>query len=498
MSGKPLSNYLVHLLCRWIVPVLAVGLSISVLQPTADAAEITDVVDAFDEADVFDFHLEPRFEQHIQRGTVIREAPCTPDPNGPPEAFQNAEKCPDEATVIFTRELDYERIVSALDVDFQFGIWQDLEFHFTLPIIISDTRALKFAAGDGPRNVSQANSSVDPTDELITDDLDNGGLFSTYRFFSIGNELVGPDRSGLGDLIFGFAWSPFNQERSPHLATLRLAFDYLAPTADPAMRTNSSVGRGVHEFIFNISASRRYAIVEPYFGVTYILPRPSADSLFQHHGGGQTTVGPGQRAEITGGAELILFESVPREQLFTFDIGFTFGFTAEGRDYSPISDALSGSACNGITPGEAGYTLDGSPFEPPSNTPINDAACGWIVQEPANRYPNPGADESEQQYYHDGITSVESYGTMGAHFGLNFQISPYVEIRVATDIETETEHFLTAARTGRDRDGDDEVDFNNPNERSPVYNPTLDGVGRRLRVESVFNVDWNAVIAFQF
>ena len=498
MSGKPESSRPLRSSCGSLALCVLVGVCLFTVHGPASAAEITDVVDAFDGEDLFDFHLEPRFEQHIQRGTVIREAPCTPDPNGPPEAFQNADKCPDEATVIFTRELDYERIISELDIEFQFGIWKDLEFHVVLPIVISDTRSLQFAAGEGPRNVSQENSTIDPTDTFITDDLDDGGLFSTYRFFSIGNELVGPDRSGLGDLVFGFSWNPFNQERSPHLATLRLAFDYRAPTAEPAMRTNTSVGRGVHEFVFNVSASRRYHIVEPYFGVTYILPVPTSDSLFQDHGGGQTTTGPGQRAEITGGVELVLFENIPRQQIFTFAAGFTFGFTAEGRDYSPISDALTGSLCNGVTPDEAGYALDGSPFEPPSNTPINDAACGWMAQQPSNRHPNPGAGEGEQQYFHDGITSVESFGTIGAHFGLNFQISPYVELRVATDIETETEHFLTAARTGRDRDGDDEVDFNNPNERSPVYNPTLDGVGRRLRVESVFNIDWSAVIAFQF
>jgi len=468
----------------------------------ATAAEITDVVDAFDEEldDIFDFHLEPRFGQRIDRGTIIREAPCSPDPNAPADAFQNAQSCPDEATIIFTRELEYERIVSELDIEFQIGIWRDLEFHFTLPIVISDTRKLNFASGEGARSVSQDNSTVDPADEFVTDDLDNAGLFSTYRYFSIGSELVGPDRSGLGDLQFGFSWSPFNAERSPHLATITVRTDYLAPTAEAATPNNTSVGRGVHEFIFSVTASRRFSIVEPYFGATYILPIPSssAETPFQDQGGGQTTIGPGQRAEITGGTELVLFENPARQQIFTLDLGFTFGFTAQGRDYSPISDALGASQCNGLTPDDAGFLLDGSPYEPSATIAPESAACAWILQQPGNRHPNPGAGEGEQEYFHDGITTVESFGEIGAHFGLNFQISPYVDLRIDTDIATETEHFLTSSRTGRDRDGDDEVDFNDPNERNPVYNPTIDSVGNRLRVESVLNIDWGATLAFQF
>lgn len=467
---------------------------------TVQAAEITDVVDAFDSEvdDDFDFHLEPRFGQHLERGTIIREAPCTPDPNGPPDAFRNAEKCLDEPATILTRELDYERVVNELDIDFAVGIWRDLEFHMTLPIIISDTRTITFASGDGPRSVTQENSSVDPAAELITDDLDNAGLFSTYRFFDIGSELVGPDRSGFGDLTLGFAWAPFNHERSGHLATLRLGIDYQAPTAEAAKRDNTSAGSGVHEFSFSLAASRRFSIVEPYFGATYHLPLVASDSLFVDHGGGQTTVGPGQSADITAGTELVIYESAERGQLFTFDVGFTFGFTAEGRDYSPLSDALSQSACNGLTPDEAGFPTDGSAYEPDSSVAPANAACAWILQQPANRAPNPGASDGEQRYFHDGLSTIESFGSFGAHFGLNFQISPYVEVRVHTDLETETEHFISSARTGQDRDGDDEVDFNNPNERSPVYNPTLDGVGRRFRVESVLNIDWGATIAFQF
>jgi len=483
----------------WLVAAFAIA-SIGILSSPASAAEITDVVDALDDIndDPFDFHIEPTFRQTIQRGTIVREAPCTPDPDGPASAFQNADNCPDEATTIFTRELDYERVINALDIDLQIGIWRDLEFHLTLPIIISDTRTLSFAEDDSGRVVSQDNSAMDPADEFIQDDVRDGGLFETYRYLTVGAENVGPDRAGVGDLTFGLAWSPFNTERQPHLATLTLGFDYTAPTATVADRTNTAVGRGVHELRFSVNASKRYSIVEPYFGLEYLLPITGSDSLFEDYGGGQTRTGPGMGGEVLGGAEFIVYENAQIDQLFTIDLGFVFGFQAEGRDYSVLSDALGGTGCNGLTPNEADFVLDGSPYEPSITTSAESAGCAWILQQPSSRQTSPGTADEDLRYVHDGITSIESYATIGARVAMNFQISEYVEIRLNTEIETETEHFLTSARTGRDRDGDDEVDFNDPNERNPVYNPTIDGVGHRLRAQSVLNIDWGAAIAFQF
>jgi hypothetical protein len=410
----------------------------------------------------------------------------------------NAERCLDEPAIIFNRELDYEHAVNELDLALQVGLWHDLEFHLILPIIFSDQRTLTFATGDGGRDVSQDNSAVDPSDEVVAADLADGGLFSSYRLFSVDEVGSGPSRSGVGNMTFGLAWSPYNAERTPHLATVTLGFDYVAPTGDFAARTNDAAGNGVHELRFSVAASRRFPIVDPYIRVEYALPLLSSDSLFVNHGGGQVNEGPGQRASTTAGAEFVLYEHVPREQLFTFDVGFDFAFQAEGRDYSPLFDALGASECNGTTPADANFQLDGRLYEPPAATDPDAAACAWILQQPSNQRTNPAASAEDQRYFSDGITHVEAYATLGLHVGLNFQISKYVEVRVHSTFATETEHFLTSERTGRDKDGDDEVDFNNPNERNPVYNPALDGVGQRFRVESVFNASWWATLAFQF
>ncbi|MCA9565379.1 MAG: hypothetical protein KC561_17900, partial [Myxococcales bacterium] len=395
------------------------------------------------------------------------------------------------------READFERVVNELAFEIQVGLWHDLEFHINIPIVLGDSRDLTFSSGDGG-TVTRENSAIDPADDLIQDDLNDQGFFDTYRYFELEGGNQGPTRSGFGDLSFGLSWAPFNSERQPHLATLALGFDYVAPTAPVARASNTSPGRGVHEIQFSIAASRRFAIVDPYFGMLYALPIATSDSLFADHGGGQEMQSPGMRGEILGGVEFIVWERPEEEQVITVDVGLDFGYQAAGRDYSPISDALMSSSCGGTTPGEVSLMLDGTPYEPAASVPVNSAACAWITQQTSSRIVNPAADPEDELYTHDGITTQDAYITMGGHVGVNAQISPYVELRIGTTFTTETERFITAARTGVDRDNDGEVDFTDPNERNPVYNPTMDSVGNRFRIEGVLNIDWHATLAFQF
>jgi hypothetical protein len=295
----------------------------------------------------------------------------------------------------------------------------------------------------------------------------------------------------------GLSWSPFNQDRRAYSATLTFDLDYIIPTGKIARPNNTFVGRGLHEFHVGIAASRRLQFLEPYIQFGYELPIPASDSLFVDYGGGQSNIGPGQTGVISMGTELVLFEKPESEQRYSVDLGFLFDFTSEGRDYTVLTDALSGSACNGITPDQA--AIEGSAgYRPPNTISPDSAACAWIVQQPSNEATNPLYASGDTRYLTDGITTVEPHASIGGHFGLNLQFSRFVSFRISADMATQTEHFLTSARTGIDKDGDDEVDFDNTDERNPVYNPTLDGVGRRLKAESVFLVDWNMIIAFQF
>ena len=99
---------------------IAVGIC-AVLSSDASAGELTDVVDAFDydNDDPMDFHIEPSFRYENHTGTVSRESPS------------NAGE-----TATFA-ELDYNRQVTALDLDVQLGLYRDLDFHVSMAIILS-------------------------------------------------------------------------------------------------------------------------------------------------------------------------------------------------------------------------------------------------------------------------------------------------------------------------------------------------------------------------
>ena len=491
---------------------LAIASCVSAVATNAWAAEVTEVVDAFDTVNdnPFDLHIEPSFRQHRERATIARESGR------------------DEPATVFRREMDYQRVRSQLEFDVQLGLARDLEFHVNIPLVISDRRTLEYASG-----VTEDNSNVDPSDARIADDLDpdrnvpdyydgnsNGAgdvagdarqHFGTYRFFDLPND--GPKRAGLGDLTVGFAWAPWNDERHPHAASLRLGVDYLAPTGDPAAGDNTGVGRGTHELQVSLAASRRvHPFVDPYFTFAYAQPFAANSGLFAENSLNSDTRAPGGRLDIGTGTEIVLYEDRETSQKYTFDIGFAFGYQLEGRDYTPISDALATSGCNGLSAAAAGFETtsgsgggtDGNAYNPAEDVAPADAACAWVVQQPGNVVDDSSDIRADWTYAHNGISDVEGHANIGGHTGFNLQASEYVEFRLAVDVRWVNAHMITVADSGRDGDGDDIVELDpapsddNSVERNPFYNLALDAVGRRFRIENEVDITWGLTAAFQF
>ncbi len=499
---------------RWLLTCL-----LFLLASPAYAADLTDVVDAADDDDPFDIHIEPSFKQTIRSALIQREYPCDPSATGAQrDAFRRLDNdCP-EPSVVFRKEMDAERITNELNVDIQIGLYKDVELHVRLPYVISDQRTLRFAGGSGLDVADSGNSFVDPSDSRVIEDINanvsdspfpNDVLtrqyFQTYRLFSLEGQK-GPQRAGFGDMTLGLAWNPFNDQRDDTKSTLKLAFDYTIPTGEVARADNQGVGRGMHELKWSVASSKRFKYLEPYFSVAYILPLAADDSVFLEKGPGQTLTSPGQRAEVTFGSEFIPFENPEKGQKFVIDVGLKWGFTAEGRDYGYLFDALGNSGCNGLTPGQIRDAIEA--VRTGQNTDreqVNRAACRWVLDEPANADGGTVFDPSDEDvqdvpFAHDGITDYEGYATFGATLGLNFQPSEYVQLRGRLGIEHEQEHFITSARTGiaSSEDGNDTVRFDDPNERNPYYNPTLDGVGNRFRAENSLIFSWQLALALQF
>ena len=505
---------------RWFTGLLVLTLA-GLPMGTATGAELTDVVDAADEGDPFDIHIEPSFKQTLRSALIRREYPCDKDATSDDQTrFPRLDTRCEEATVVFRKEMEAEQVTNEINIDLQVGLYKDVELHLTVPYIFSDQRTLKYAGGErGGEVVDETNSFGDPGDDRIERDIANNvpesipedilsrQYFTTFRLFSLaGDGNKGPERSGFGDLKLGIAWNPFNDERDDTKATLKLAFDYVIPTGEVAKPTNEGVGRGVHELQWTVASSKRFKYLEPYFAITYILPMASDSSLFKEKGPGQTLVEPGQRAEVLFGSEFIPYEEPEFGRKFTIDIGLSWGFTSEGRDYSYLSDALGNSECSGLTPKQIRDAIEAvRTRSDPDRTLVNQAACRWVLDEPGNAEGAPVYDPSiddaqNTPFNHDGISDYEAFATFGASLGLYFQPTKYVQLRTKLGVEHEQEHFITAARTGTDSgdDDNDTVKFDDPNERNPYYNPSLDAVGNRFRAEESIIFSWQLALAMQF
>lgn len=444
----------------------------------AFGAEVTRVLSSFDDENdqPFGFRIVPSFEQRQERGDISREGACT-DESG---------ACP-----FFNSELSSKRVTNTLNFDIGFGLYHDLEVRIGLPVVLSDRRTLTFADG-----VSGENSTVAPAPNRRGRFQGAGDdrVFN-YSYFDVGTGNEGPNRAGLGDMSFGIAWGAFSQQRNDHLANLVLAFDYTAPTGTVARGSNTGVGRGVHEMTFSAVASRQFSFFDPYFGLAYTLPLRDPSGLFEDRGINQQVKSPGQRVDLMAGAEMIMFENRENGQRYTFQFGLDFGYTAEGRDYNPLFDALAASGCNGTRLSEVGLDrYDGRQYPPEGLdlSAVQRAHCAWIVQQMSNERP-------DGTFSHDGITNVEGHAHVGGHFGFNLQFSDLIQLRIGTQLETRTSHFLTGAYTGRSASSDDRVDLDPAaGERNPDYNPTLDAVGNRFRYNSIFNFGWNIGLAIRY
>lgn len=511
------------------------------------AAEFTDLLDAADDFDdldeeswdPFDFNLEPVFQFQYSSGQVTREAPCVPElttesdaVRNNPRLVQGKGRCSQPRTV-FNREMQFESSRAQLDLNLRAGIYKDLELRLNVPYVFSSSRRLSYDQEDPLRRVDATNSSVDPRSGAECDQnngrcLDNEARtvfspgdtaqqhiekldqYAGYRFFEL-DPASTYTRKGFAEPSLGLAWSIFNDSRDDTKANLLLGVDYTMPIVDIAQRGNTAVGRGLHELKFSIATSKKFNWIEPYIGLNYVYAASASDSPIREvdpANQGQVFINPPMRGEFTVGTEFIPYEDKATGARYGIDLRFSFGYTSEGRDYTPMFDHLTNSACNGKT------LQDVLPqFDAQGNVSnVDDVACAWIVREPGNARPLPvydlneaAADTDASQYFTDGIMTVESYASFKGALGVYLQPSKYFQFKLFGQLNHDQEHFITNGRTGRDVENeetpDGTVDLEGPDasiERNPTYNPTYDSAGDRFRVQGLNTWSIAVTAALQF
>lgn len=390
----------------------------------AFAADVTRVLDAFDENDPFDADIQVNWMYHFTNASIYREQIA----NG---VFSN------------------KKIASAkgrldqLDILARIGLYHDFELDLKFPIVIGSTMKLSTASAGS----------------TITAETKNN---SNNTLFSLPNNS--PSRSGFGDMVVALKYAPLSQARDPLHPSWMVGLEYTIPTGKIMRTNNAAVGLGLHQLKLETAISRRIAFFEPYFGFWGTFRFPSTHSLFKNYGDTQNYGTPGARIGLMLGAEFYPW-SVPgpkdhEGKYFALDLGFRTTYTFRGRDYTMLFDAMGSSPQNNATKYERQnpkYNPDGSPNPLYINQQgVTDvSAYGTYVA-------YVGFDVQPIEYFRIGFrftfTHTSDHFLTYADLGKDLNNSGHIEY-------------------GKKNDP------NNPNEYSPVYNSALDEPGHRFKVK---------------
>ena len=95
------------------------------------AAEVTDVMDAGRPEDVFDMRLSIDFVQEFRTAIIARER------NVQTQRGTGGDNPQYPGSMIDQHEYDWREATNQLNIGGKIGMWHDLEFHFSIPIVLS-------------------------------------------------------------------------------------------------------------------------------------------------------------------------------------------------------------------------------------------------------------------------------------------------------------------------------------------------------------------------
>ncbi len=399
---------------------------------------MTDVLDAFDPDNPYDFSLRLRFVSDTRNSSIGREYKCIKSDQ------IGATACKNGSAIQIAKEPEYHQVRNQLAIDARVGLYHDVEAYATFPIVLSDQWQHKFAAG-----VSAANSTIAPAAK-------------SESLFAVPYDST--TRSGFGDMHLGLKWAPFNYQRDHLSPTWVLGIDWMLPTGTVMKADNSAVGVGLHELMFFTTVSRRVAqIIEPFINLHGNLRFAGGDSLFVSHGQTQKYTTPGDIIGTQFGVTFLPWENIKKDERFEVEGGFGMDYVFRGREYTDIWSALSdpNNPCN------------------PKN------GCTNTLH--SNSTPDPITGRVTAT---DGITDVEAYGRFTGWAALHYQPVKYFQVSAKMGWMSETPHYLTFGEYGRDLDGAHGVQQSNSrgeNEYSPTFLPAVDTPGQRLRLTAADN-----------
>jgi hypothetical protein len=480
-------------------------------EPTlmAEPGEVVDVIDAFDteKGDPFDLNLSLGFHQSWEKGKIRRESSIGLDGK-------------EDTAGGFTHNVEniatYKHTTSTLNMRADIGIYKDLALFFRLPLILADDRGLEDLNGSSKAVNAQFGRVADPA---------TGNPMFRVPFTS-------PTRNGIDYVAAGLRWSVFNHYRDPTKPTWTWEIEGRFGVGEPLHACNANpevipteaggdgsrryaqcpgknddpddrpinannrwfrnprasarepgISRGTNAIRLGTLVSNRFRYVEPYGGFWFMAEWQKANTDMGNYGDieGIITNRPPIRGGLTGGIMVHPWENREQYQRFTIDMRFDATYVSQGRDYSPLFDALGTSnASSLVAPNPAEYRANGVD------------AQGNVIS--VGNYRRPIA--------FTGVTDVEAHGIFGGRVGFIVQAAQYIRFNLGVGLTHVQAHNISASdacnpdftpsagSAGRCRSGGTGSVTGAPN---PNHRPVLDLPGRRFRVAET--MIWDAWVA---
>ncbi len=378
----------------------------------SETAEITSVVDAFDDDDPFDLNLVLGFTQSWEHAKVRRETQL----NQP--GLADGGFIPATANIA-----SYSASKSTLLVGADVGLYKDLALILRVPLILNWSQSL----GD-----LDGSTAVAPM--LLADPL--GGQIFTVPFTS-------PTRSGVDYISAGIDWAIYNQQRDATKPTWVIGIEgrlgvgaplhacnanatVQCPDPDPTRGlTNRQPGisKAFDTIIGRTVWSRRFGYVEPYTGFSVEADFPQERGDFgAYNAPNDLERFPPLLGSFMLGLEVVPYEHREQYQRLSADFRFKGTYQSPGRDYSELFDALGSTNAQSLRiPNPATYMSGGG---------------GTSV-----------ADKNSESVYFTGITEEQAYGSFTLSASATWQAGEYIKFTAGSSFTYAQPHLVTAADT---------------------------------------------------
>jgi len=488
----------------WCKPGLAEELhTVGEPRMLSEPAEITQVVDAFDESDPFDLDLTIGYGFSRNTGKILRETNLAG---------------PEYSSGGYTRGTlkvaKYRETTNRLLTRAAVGLYRDLALIIRMPIILSNDRRLDSYDGSA-------------SDARVTEGAPGEQLFSV--------PFRSPTRSGIEYLALGVDYGILNQYRERSNPTWIVGLETRLNVSEPmhACNPNSASGqvtcadpgdvnrngrfdasnvdstgtipienssiksrsegvsRGVTGLELHTYLSKRIKYIEPYGGLRMLAEFPTGSSDYGLTDLQYSLVNhPPLLGTMTIGMAVIPWEIRDQFQRATIDFRFESSYRSEGRDYSELFDALGSSPAPSL--------------RSPTWAEYHAGTNGTSVIDPTS-----------QRVYFAGLTDIESHIINRASVEVTWQAARYVKFALGTALTVVQSHIITFDQacnanfkndiseagpcrkwTGDTSNGQPVYEVTGvPN---PGYREVINAVGRRYRVDDSLGFDgWaNATVMF--